>query len=218
MNEQWAHLRVGFERWQWVWAGAPPHTWLLSTKPELRVTPKTSSILIPPSCPSHILEHVQKVQSVLMALRISEIWNLEGSRMQYLKLEFDIEDEISQVGLRYPICNDQSEKGSLPLTTSTGDQLNSCLLFICFLLVFVFVLFMLLHFLGISDRWAAQTRSTRKTTTLCFSLLIACLRSIIRKFAPDIEKGPTRSTNPSAGFKRCVLSKDVSSIRYFLSR
>ena len=112
MNEQWAHLRVGFERWQWVWAGAPPHTWLLSTKPELWVTPKTSSILIPPSCPSHIFEHLHKVQSVLMSLRIREILNLEGFRTRYLKLEFDIEDEMSQVGLRYPICNDQSEKGS----------------------------------------------------------------------------------------------------------
>ena len=122
MNEQWAHRRVGFERWQWVWAGAPPHTWLLSTKPELWVTPKTSSILIPPSCPSHIFEHLHKVQSVLMSLRKREIWNLEKFRMRYLQLEFDIEDEISQVGLRYPICNDQSEKGSLPLTTGTRDQ------------------------------------------------------------------------------------------------
>ena len=196
-NEQWAHHRVGFERWQWVWAGAPPHTWLLSTKPELWVTPKTSSILIPPSCPSHIFEHLHKVQSVLMSLRISEIWNLEGFRMQYLKLEFDIEDEISQVGLRYPICNDQSEKGSLPLTTSTGDQLNSCLLFICFLLV----PFMLLHYLCISDQWAAQSRSTSKTTSLCFSLLIACLRSIIRKFALDIQTRPTRSTNAPGWFQ-----------------
>ena len=106
MNEQWAHLRVGFERWQWVWAGAPPHTWLLSTKPELWVTPKTSSILIPPSCPSHIFEHLHKVQSVHMSLHTREIWNFG---MRYLKLEFDIEDEISQVGLRYPICNDQSD-------------------------------------------------------------------------------------------------------------
>ena len=88
----------------------------------------------PPSCPSHIFEHLHKVQSVLMSLRIGEIWNLEGFRMPYLKLEFDIEDEMSQVGLRYPICNDQSEKGSLPLTTSTWDQQLSIvyLFFACF--------------------------------------------------------------------------------------
>ena len=66
----------------------------------------------PPSCPSRIFEHLHKVQSVRMSLRIREIWNFEGFRMRYLKLEIDIEDEISQVGLRYPICNDQSEKGS----------------------------------------------------------------------------------------------------------
>ena len=81
-----------------------------------------------------------------MALRISEIWNLEGSRMQYLKLEFDIEDEISQVGLRYPICNNQSEKGSLSLTTSTGDQLNSCLLFICFFACSFYAVALFVHF------------------------------------------------------------------------
>ena len=84
----------------------------------------------PPSCPSHILEHVQKVQSVLMALRIIEIWNLEGSRMQYLKLENDIEDDISQVDLRYPMCNDQSEKGSLFVF---------CLFLLCCCIICVFL-------------------------------------------------------------------------------
>ena len=144
--------------------------------------------------------------------------NLELRRLQ---------NAISQVGIRYrrwnisrvifdiPSAMINQKKEVCPWQPVQG--INSCLLFICFC-VFVFVPFMLLHYLCISDQWAAQTRSTRKTTTLCFSLLIACLRSIIRKFALDIEKGSTRSTNASAGFKRCVLPKDVSSIRYFLSR
>ena len=83
-----------------------------------------------------------------MALRISEIWNLEGSRMQYLKLEFDIEDEISQVGLRYPICNDQSEKGSLPLTTGKRDQQLSIvyLFFACFCVCSFYAVAFFVHF------------------------------------------------------------------------
>ena len=126
-------------------------------------------------------------------------WNLELGRLQ---------DAISQVGKRYRRWYISSGSSISHVQWSIRKRK-----FICFLLV----PFMLLHYLCISDQWAAQSRSTSKTTTLCFSLLIACLRSIIRKFALDIQTRPTRSTNASAGFKRCVLPQDVSTIRYFLS-